>query len=130
MPTPDFEDIMERDETPFEDTTDVEAYLDYWEEELDRPMRDEYGNLTPSGEVVARMYGEKYDYLPQLDIRAIEYHGVIRGVEYVDTRYGIKGYPGLWGRESMLEIARDIAVERDLLDIVDYLETIIAREGE
>jgi len=122
MPTPDFEDWLERQDIPIEETGTLDDYLDYLEEEL--------GIHEGSLDVAAKIYTEKYEYLSQLDIRAIEYHGEIRGVEYVDTRYGIKGYPGLWGRESMLEIARDIAAERDLLDIVDYLDTLIAREGE
>jgi len=120
MVTPDFEDWLERQDVPIEETTNLEDYQTYLEEEL--------GIHGGSLEVAKDVYSSKYVYESQLGIRAIEYHGVIRGIEYTDTRYGITGRPGLWGRESMLSIAEEIATERGLGDIAAWFREVRRRE--
>jgi len=120
MVTPDFEDWLERQDVPIEETTTLEDYQTYLEEEL--------GIHGGSLAVAAHIYEEMYNYLPQLNIRPIDYHGVAFGYEYTDTRYGIKGYPGLWGRESMLSIAEEIATERGLGDIAAWFREVRRRE--
>jgi len=121
MVTPDFEDWLERQDVPIEETTTLEDYQTYLEEEL--------GIHGGSLKVSENIYQEKYNYLPQLGIRAIDYHGSIRGLEFTDTRYGIGGHPGLWGKESMLSLAEEIATERGLGDIAAWFREV-RRRGE
>ena len=120
MVTPDFEDWLERQDIPIEETTTLEDYQTYLEDQL--------GIHGGSLKVSEKIYLEQFNYLPQLGIRAIDYHGVIRGIEFTDTRYGIKGHPGLWGRERMLSLAEEIATERGLRDIAAWFREARRRQ--
>jgi hypothetical protein len=90
--TPDFEDWLRSTEIPIEDTTDIETYRTYLEEELGIHG----GSLDVATEVFRR------------DITQLSEHG-IRGIqiEYPwgrDVRYGVQGLRGLFGWESIQRI--------------------------
>ena len=117
----EFDDWLERQDIPIEEQTDLDTYLSY--------LENKFGIRDGSLDIAAQYYNQRHDYLPELDIKAIDYHGSIRGIEFTDTRYGIKGRPGLWGRESMLSIAEEIATERGLGDIAAWFREV-RRRGE
>jgi len=105
MPTPDFEEWLERQDIPVEETTEVTKYQKY--------VAEEYGFASDKQqEVVARQYEQKYEVLPQLGITSTERKYTYRGEPYSETRYAIEGAPGLWGRTSAMRIAAERLEER------------------
>ena len=119
MVTPDFEEWLGRQEIPVEETTDVEKYLKYLEEEL--------GVHGGSLEIARGIYGERYKGLEEYGIRPIERHYLYMGEPFVETRYAIKGEPGLWGKLSAYRIAEERAAEAGEYEIA---ETMHARLEE
>ena len=101
MVTPDFEDWLMRQDIAVEDTITKERYTQH--------MVDEYGFTGGSVDVVERMYDERYRGLEEYGIRAVERHYTYRGEPFVETRYGIRGEPGLWGRLSAYTFAEERA---------------------
>jgi len=101
MVTPDFEDWLERQDIPVEDTTELDKYLTYLEDQL--------GIHGKSLEVGAKIYDERYEIMETLGIRAVERHYTVQGEPFVETRYGISEMPGLWGRYRATEIAAERA---------------------
>lgn len=114
MTTPDFEDWLGRQEVPVEDTVTVDKYVSYLEEEL--------GIRGGSLDVARTVYEDRYEILPTLGIRPIERHYTYMGEPFVETRYAIKGYPGLWGKTRMYEIAIEKAYATGRLDLIPSLE--------
>lgn len=101
MTTPDFEEWLMRQDIPVEDTLTVERYQDY--------LAEEFGVKGGSLDVARDLYAEKYNIFAELDIRPFQWHTVIQGIRYFQTRYAIKGYPGAWGYTRALEIALEKA---------------------
>lgn len=97
MTTPDFEEWLMRQDIPVRDTLTIEKYQDY--------LHEEFGIFGGSLDVAAEKYTEKYDILAELDVYPFLRHYTVQGVPYIETRYGITGYPGSWGYESALTIA-------------------------
>lgn len=104
MPTPDLEEWLRRQDFPIEETVTLERWLSY--------LESEFGIHKGSLEVAKEIFEERYEFYEPLGIRAVERHYTVRGEPMVETRYVIKGYRGLWGRERMLEIAEELAEER------------------
>lgn len=99
MPTPDFEDWLERQDIPVEATTTKERYTQY--------MIDEYGFTKGSIDIIEKQYEEKYEIYAEVGIRAVERHYLYMGEPFVETRYAISGEPGLWGRVMSLVYAEE-----------------------
>ena len=119
MPTPDFEDWLARQDIPVEETTTVDSYKQYLLEEL--------GIHGGSLDVAGRIYTERYKGLEEYDIRAVERHYLYMGEEFVETRYAIKGEPGMWGKFR----AYEFAVERaSAAGDYEVAETMSARYKE
>ena len=112
MPTPDWEEWLRRQDIPVEDTTTVEKYRKYLEDEL--------GIHGGSLDVASGIYAEKYDVFPTLGITPFDWRGT--------TRYGIKGLMGAWGRESALRLGQDIAETMGLYDTAAILAGWFAEE--
>jgi len=113
MTTPDFEEWLDRQEVPIEYTTDVDAYKTYLEEEL--------GIHGGSLAVAESQWTGKYDVFEPYGIRPITRHYTVAGLPKEETRYGIMGEPGLWGRLSALRIAEERAVGAEAWDIVSII---------
>ena len=113
MVTEDFEEWLRRQDIPITETVSVDRYLDY--------LKEEFGIHGASLDVAEDIYHEKYDYFYPLGIRPIERHYKVEGEPMVETRYGISGYPGLWGYEKTLEIALRKAEELEWEEAVIWL---------
>jgi hypothetical protein len=120
MPTPDFEDWLRRADIPVEETVTLDRYLGYLQEEL--------GITKGSLEVAKDIYSERYELWEELGIRPVERHYTVEGEPFVETRYGIAGNPGLWGRESMLLFAEAMAEEEGLLEMAERIRAIRREE--
>lgn len=117
MPTPDFEDWLARQDIDIEYTTAKDTYVQH--------MIDEYGFSGGSVDVLDRFYTERYRGLEEYGIRAVERHYLYRGEPFVETRYGIRGEPGLWGRHSAYVIAEERARAAGDYEVASALETTI-----
>lgn len=99
MPTPDFEEWLDRQDIPIELQIDIEKY------------RDELGKLLDiskgSIDVAVDVYKMKYDILPTIGIRPIDITYETAYQKWTETRYAIKGEPGLWGAISAYQIAAE-----------------------
>lgn len=115
MVTPDFEDWLRRQDFPIEETTTQEKWMGYLEDTL--------GIHGKSLDVAAAIYPERYDIFPTLGIGATERHYIAHGYERVETRYGITGYPGLWGYKRALEIALEKAEAQRWTFAEDWIRT-------
>lgn len=113
MPTPDFEDWLARQDIPIEDTVTLDRYLDYLEDEL--------GVHGGSLEIAETAYAERYKGLEAYDIRPIARHYITQGEAFVETRYAIKGAPGLWGKFSAYRIGEERARDAGDYDAADTL---------
>lgn len=105
MVTPDFEDWLRRQDFDVTDTVTVDAYIN----NLDVNLGLSGGSL----DVAKDIYSEKYDVFPQLGITPFNLQGQVR--------YGIKGYPGAWGRKNALIYGQDIAEQKGLVDQYEIL---------
>ena len=108
MPTPDFEDWLDRQDIDISYSTTAEKWRQY--------MIDEFGIHGGSLDVAEQARQAKYEILPMVGIRPIEYE--VQRVGYVETitRYVITEMPGLWGRIRAYEIAADRLTERREFD--------------
>uniref|UniRef100_A0A6H2A488 Uncharacterized protein n=1 Tax=viral metagenome TaxID=1070528 RepID=A0A6H2A488_9ZZZZ len=117
MTTTDFEEWLEREDFPIKETLDVEDFQRY--------LAEEYGFKGAQLDVARGVWEERYNildkYYPELGIRATLRHYLVQGIEHVETRYGITGEPGLWGRERMFEFAISRAEERLLYEAAAWL---------
>jgi hypothetical protein len=120
MVTKDLEKWLERADIPIEEATTLDRYLDYLEENL--------GIHGGSLKVAEKIFGERYELWDVVGIRAIERHYTVRGEPFVETRYGIAGKPGLWGREKMLDIAEERAWEMGLEEFALRIRAIRQEE--
>ena len=118
MPTPDFEDWLERQEIPIEETLTVENYQKY--------LAEEFGIKDGSLDVAAGVYETRYAVFPQLEIRPITRHYEFRGEPFTETRYGIKGYPGLWGKTEAYRIAGEKAEAAGLFETAEIMRRTYA----
>jgi len=114
MPTPDFEDWLERQDIPIEDTITLDSYLGYLEDELGIHG----GSLGVAGDV----YTERYKGLEEYDIRAVARHYTFMGEPFVETRYAIKGELGLFGKFRAYEIGAERARAAGDWDAAEALE--------
>jgi hypothetical protein len=120
MVTPDFEDWLRRADIPIEETVTLDRYLNYLQEEL--------GIKGGSLEVAKDIYSERYELWEELGIRPVERHYTVEGEPFTETRYGIAGNPGLWGRESMLLFAEAMAEEQGLYEMAERIRAIRREE--
>jgi len=104
MPTPDFEDWLDRQDIPIEETTVIDDYLKYLEDNL--------GIHKGSLDVARDQWTSKYEILPDAGIRPIERTYEIAGEKFAETRYAITGEPGLWGKISAYRIAEERMMEQ------------------
>ena len=111
--TPDFEDWLERQDIPIEETTEVNKYLQY--------LMEEIGISGGTVEVAKGVYESRYLGLAEYDIRPIERHYLYQGEPFVETRYAIKGAAGLWGRVSAYTFASERAEEAGNFEIRDLM---------
>jgi hypothetical protein len=120
MVTPDFEDWLRRADIPVEETVTLDRYLGYLQEEL--------GIKGKSLDVAKDIYSERYELWEELGIRPVPRHYTVEGEEFTETRYGIAGNPGLWGREAMLLFAEAMAEEEGLLEMAERIRAIRREE--
>jgi hypothetical protein len=120
MVTPDFEDWLRRADIPVEETVTLDRYLGYLQEEL--------GIKGGSLEVAKDIYSERYELWEELGIRPVPRKYTVEGEEFTETRYGIAGNPGLWGRESMLLFAEAMAEEQGLEEMAERIRAIRREE--
>ena len=113
MVTPDFEDWLRRQDIPVEDTTTIDRYTRYLEEEL--------GIHGKSLMVAKGIFPEKYESWAPLGITPYPRHYTVAGEPFIETRYAISGIPGAWGRESALLYGEAIAREMGLYDISERI---------
>jgi hypothetical protein len=123
MVTPDFEDWLERQEIPIEAQVDREAYLSYLEEELGLSG----GSLQVALDVYDRTYGLNLD---EFGIHPVERTYTVAGMRVSETRYGISGMPGLFGKARMYEIAAGRAREKGYIELAEQLEEWAEYFGE
>ena len=112
MVTPDWEDWLRRQDFPVEDTTTLDKYIDYLGKEL--------GIHGGSLEIAKDVYSEKYDVWESV--------GVIPFQWRKQTRYGIQGHPGAWGRKNALELGADNAELRGLYETAEILRRWLVEE--
>lgn len=122
MVTPDFEDWLGRQEIPVEDTITIERYMEF--------LAIEMGIKGGSLDVAEGVYAERYKGLEEYGIRPIERHYMIAGEPFVETRYGISGLPGLWGKFRAYEIAEERAREAGELEIAETMRARLEWMGE
>ena len=103
MPTPDFEDWLDRQDIPIEETTTIEDYQAY----LQNKLGIHGGSLSVSEQV----YRVKYEILPDAGIKAVERVYEIAGEKFVETRYAITEARGLYGKISAYNIAEARMIE-------------------
>ena len=94
---------MARQEVPLEDTLTLEAYQAYLQEQIGYqfPYLEDLPSIKQFA-VVGKVWAEKYELLMPFDIRPVTYTyrtGPREG--HRETRWVIKGEPGLWGYTSM-----------------------------
>jgi hypothetical protein len=99
MVTPDFEDWLERQEIPLQNTLTAERWHQY--------MIDEFGFSKGSLDVVDRVYESKFQVLPEANIRPFERTYVVAGERFTETRYAITGMRGSFGAVSAYGIAQE-----------------------
>jgi hypothetical protein len=120
MVTPDFEDWLRRQDFPIETTVTLDRWLNYLEEEL--------GIHGGSLDVAEKIFSERFELWEELGIRPVEITRYIEGEPFKETRYGIKGNPGLWGRESMLLFAEAMAEELGYYEMAERIRAIRREE--
>jgi hypothetical protein len=120
MVTPDFEDWLRRQDFPIETTVTLDRWLNYLEEEL--------GIHGGSLDVAEKIFSERFELWEELGIRPVERHYTVEGEPFVETRYGIAGNPGLWGRESMLLFAEAMAEELGYYEMAERVRAIRREE--
>jgi hypothetical protein len=120
MVTPDFEDWLRRQDFPIETTVTLDRWLGYLEEEL--------GIHGGSLDVAEKIFHERFELWEELGIRPVERHYTVEGESFVETRYGIAGNPGLWGRESMLLFAEAMAEELGYYEMAERIRAIRREE--
>jgi hypothetical protein len=120
MVTPDFEDWLRRQDFPIETTVTLDRWLNYLEEEL--------GIHGGSLDVAEKIFSERFELWEELGIRPVERHYTVEGEPFTETRYGIAGNPGLWGRESMLLFAEAMAEEQGLYEMAERIRAIRREE--
>ena len=120
MPTPDFEEWLRRQDFPIEETVTLDRWLGYLEREL--------GITGGSLEVAKGIFEERYEIWEELGIRPVPIKRVIEGEVFEETRYGIKGNPGLWGREAMLLFAEAMAEDLGYYEMAERIRAIRREE--
>jgi hypothetical protein len=120
MVTPDFEDWLRRQDFPIETTVTLDRWLNYLEEEL--------GIHGGSLDVAEKIFSERFELWEELGIRPVERHYTVEGEPFTETRYGIAGNPGLWGRESMLLFAEAMAEELGYYEMAERVRAIRREE--
>jgi hypothetical protein len=120
MVTPDFEDWLRRQDFPIETTVTLDRWLNYLEEEL--------GIHGGSLDVAEKIFSERFELWEELGIRPVERHYTVEGEPFTETRYGIAGNPGLWGRESMLLFAEAMAEELGYYEMAERIRAIRREE--
>ena len=120
MVTPDFEDWLRRQDFPIETTVTLDRWLNYLEEEL--------GIHGGSLDVAEKIFSERFELWEELGIRPVEITRYIEGEPFKETRYGIKGNPGLWGRESMLLFAEAMAEDLGYYEMAERIRAIRREE--
>jgi len=119
--TPDFEDWLARQEVPLEDTVTLERYQRWLQREL--------GIHGGSLEVAARVYTQRFDVLGPLGMRPVELTRVFRYVTLTETRFGIKGHPGLWGYRRAVDLARVRGLETGKVGLARRAASWLRRIG-
>lgn len=105
---------LARQDIPVEDTTTIDKYIRYLQDELGM-----HGGSLAVGEAV---YREQFEVWGDIDIRPFAWHTVTpAGIAYRETRYTIEGIPGAWGRENALLFGASIAEETGRSDIARTL---------
>ena len=115
MVTPDFEDWLARQDIPVTEDWELETYQTY--------LTDTFGIKNGSLTVAEGVWFERYKGLSEYDIRPIERHYLYMGEPFVETRYAIKGLPGLWGKFRAYEIAEERAIEAGEFEIAERLHS-------
>jgi len=125
MTTPDFEDWLNRQDIPVEDTVTLDRFLGYLEDEL--------GIHGGSLGIAEETYTERYKGLEEYGIRAVARHYTFMGEPFVETRYAIKGELGLFGKFRAYEIGAiraRVAGDWDAAEALEYKYGIMEKEPE
>ena len=85
-------------------------------------LRDELGIHDGSLDVASDVYEGKYDFFTQVEIVPITRHYEVQGYPRTETRYGIAGYAGLWGRERAMQIGAEKAEQAGNFEAREYFE--------
>jgi hypothetical protein len=120
MVTPDFEEWLRRQDYPVSETVTLDRWLHYLEEKLDIHK----GSL----EVAKPIFAERFELWEEVGIRPVKREYTVEGEPFTETRYGIKGSPGLWGRESALLFAEAMAEELGLYEFAERVRAIRREE--
>jgi len=125
LPTPDFEDWMNRQDIPIEERTTLE--------DAKRYARDEWGLKGGSLDVFEDWYGERYKMLVEYGVRPIEMERTYMGEPFKETRYVISEMRGLFSKWRAYEIAAEraeAAGDYESLDIFRFRleEMVLAPE--
>lgn len=91
-----YQEWLERLEIPIEETAEYEKFQKY--------LQDEFGLGDTAVEALWEATGYRYE-----DLLAVGIHSVTITYPWGRAiRYGIAGYPGLWGYEKMKELYAEI----------------------
>ena len=102
-----------RQELPLEEITTVEKYQQY--------LLDEFGITGGSLDVAERLYMERYEGLEQYGIRPVRRVYLYQREPFVETRYAIRGAPGLWGRFRAYGFAAERSFAAGDFDVSDMM---------
>jgi hypothetical protein len=94
----EFEDWLERQDLPLEDTLTKEKYI----EKVKTQVRWSEKSIP----IFERVYERRYEVLEPSGIRPVERTYTVAGEKFKETRYAITGEPGLWGRYKAYEFAQ------------------------
>jgi hypothetical protein len=116
----EFEEWLRQVDTPPEESVTLDRWLDYLERE--------HGIHGGSLKIAEDVYKERFELWEELGIREVKITRYIEGEPFTEYRYGIKGNPGLWGRETMLLFAEAMAEEMGLEEFAERIRAIRREE--
>jgi hypothetical protein len=116
----EFEEWLRQVDTPPEEAVTLDRWLDFLERE--------HGIHGGSLEIAERIFHERFELWEELGIREVKITRYIEGEPFTEYRYGIKGNPGLWGRESMLLFAEAMAEDLGYYEMAERVRAIRREE--
>lgn len=111
MPTPDFEEWLERQDIDLQYTTTKEKWRQY--------MIDQFGFKKGTLDIAENVRESQYGVLEPLHIRAIEIEYQTAYQHWMETRYAISEQPGLWGAITTYRIAERLMTERGEYELAE-----------